>query len=104
MKKALLLVCLAAAVALASTKSFVVKLYQPSIIGSTELKPGEYKIEVGDQKVMIKHGKEVTEAPAKVETGDAKYSSTTVRYAAGDGKYKIEEIRIGGTNMKLVLD
>jgi len=27
-----------------------------------------------------------------------------VRYANADGKNKVEEIRVGGTNMKIVLD
>jgi hypothetical protein len=53
---------------------------------------------------VIKHGHETTEAAVKVESGEAKYSSTTVRYANADGKNKVEEIRVGGTNMKIVLD
>ncbi|MGA2592094.1 MAG: hypothetical protein ABSH32_19455 [Bryobacteraceae bacterium] len=104
MKKAMLFVCLLAGMAIASTKSFTVTLFEPSVVGSTELKAGDYKFEVQDQKIVIKHGHETTEATVKVETGDTKYSSTTVRYANADGKNKVQEIRVGGTNMKLVLD
>jgi hypothetical protein len=104
MKKAMLFVCLLAGVAIASTKSFTVTLFEPSVVGSTELKAGDYKFEVQDQKIVIKHGHETTEATVKVETGDTKYPSTTVRYANADGKNKVQEIRVGGTNMKLVLD
>jgi hypothetical protein len=104
MKKALLLVCLLAGMALASTKSFNVTLYEPSVIGGTELKAGDYKCELKDQKLVIKHGRETTEADVKIETGEAKYGSTSVRYNAGDGKMKVQEIRVGGTSMKLVLD
>jgi hypothetical protein len=104
MKKALLFVCLLAAMAFASTKSFTVTLFEPAMIGGTELKAGDYRCEVQDQKIVIKHGRETTEASVKVETGDAKYPSTTVRYAVADGKNKVEEIRVGGTNMRLVLN
>jgi len=104
MKKALLLMGLVAGMALASTKSFTVTLYEPSMIGGTELKAGDYRCELRDQKLVIKHGRETTEASVKVENGEAKYASTTVRYNTGDGKSKVEEIRVGGTTMKLVLD
>jgi hypothetical protein len=104
MKRALLFVCLLAGMAFASTKSFTVTLFEPATIGGTELKACDYKCELQDQKIVIKHGHETTEAAVKVESGEAKYSSTTVRYANADGKNKVEEIRVGGTNMKIVLD
>ena len=104
MKKALLLAGLVAGMALASTKSFTVTLYEPSTIGGTELKAGDYKCELRDQKLVIKHGRETTEAGVKVENSEAKYASTSVRYNTGEGKSKVEEIRVGGTTMKLVLD
>ena len=104
MKKALLLMGLVAGMALASTKSFTVTLYEPSMIGGTELKAGDYRCELRDQKLVIKHGRETTEASVKVENSEAKYASTSVRYDTGDGKSKVQEIRVGGTNMRLVLD
>ena len=104
MKKALLFVCLLAGMAFASAKSFTVTLFQPAMIGGTELKAGDYKCEMQDQKIVIKHGQDVTEAAVKVETNQGKYPSTSVTYANADGKNKIEEIRVGGTNMKLVLN
>jgi len=104
MKKAVLFVCLLAGMAFASVKSFTVTLFEPATIGGTELKAGDYKCMVQDQKIVLKHGKDTTEAAVKVESGDAKYASTTVRYANADGKNKVEEIRVGGTNMKLVLN
>jgi hypothetical protein len=104
MKKTLLSMCLLAGIALASTKSFTVTLYEPSVIGGSELQAGDYKCEVRDQKLVIKRGRETTEAEVKVETNEAKYGSTTVRYNTGDGKMKVQEIHVGGTTMKLVLD
>jgi len=104
MKKAMLFVCLVAGMAFASAKSYTVTFLVPSTVGGTELKAGDYKFELQDQKIVIKNGRKTTEATVKVETGDAKYASTTVRYDNADGKYKVEEIRVGGTNMKLVMN
>lgn len=104
MKKAVLFVCLLAGMAFASAKTYTVTFFQPTVVGNTELKAGDYRFEVQDQKIVIKHGKDTTEANVKVETGEGKYPSTTVRYANADGKNKVEEIRVGGTNMKLVLN
>jgi hypothetical protein len=99
-----LFVCFALlGLAVASAKSYNVRLYQPSIVGGTSLKAGDYKVEVKDDKLVIRRGKEIAEAPVKVETGDRKHASTTVRYQNGDGKYRLQEIRLGGTNMKLVV-
>jgi hypothetical protein len=79
-----------------------VTLFQPSFVNGTELKPGEYSVAVDGEKVVISKGKQKVEAAIKVDTADAKFSSTSVRYANADGKYKVQEIRIGGTNRKLV--
>ena len=62
MKKAMLLASLLAGLALANTKSFTVTLYEPAVVGGTELKAGDYKCELRDQKLVIKHGHETTEA------------------------------------------
>lgn len=104
MKKALLFACLVAGMAIASAKSYTITLFEPAVIGGTELKAGDYKFELQDQKIVIKQGKQTTEASVKVETGDAKYPATTVRYGNTDGKNKVQEIMLGGTNMKLVLN
>jgi hypothetical protein len=88
---------------LASAKSYSITLFEPSVIGGTELKPGDYTLELKDEKVVIKKGKQMGEAAVKVETADSKYSTTSVRYTNGDGKYHIQEIHIGGTTMKLVV-
>jgi hypothetical protein len=89
---------------LAYAKSYHVVLYEKSLLGSTELKPGNYTVEVKDQQVLVKNGKIEAQAAVKVENDAHKYSTTTVRYNNGDGQYKIQEIRLGGTNMKLIVN
>ncbi len=104
MNKIVVLVAMLAVAALASAKSYSIKLFEPSVIGGTELKPGDYTLELKDEKVVIRKGKQMGEALVKVESADTKYSSTTVRYSNGDGRYHIQEIHLGGTNMKLIVN
>ena len=94
---------LLAVTALAGTKSYSIKLFQPSMIGGTELKPGEYRLEVTNEKLVIRSGKQVGQAPVKVENADNKYATTTVRYSNGNGNYHIQEIHLGGTNLRLIV-
>jgi len=93
---------LLAAAAVASAKSYTVNLLQPAMFGNTELKAGEYKVDVNDTTAVIRNGKVHGESAVKVENADKKYDTTTVRYDTSGGKMKIQEIRLGGTNMKLV--
>jgi len=102
MKKILLsFTTLALAVASAAS-AYRVTLYQPAIVNGTELKAGEYKLTLSDNKAMLRSGKTSVEAEVRMETADSKFNSTTVRFLNGDGKYRVQEIRLGGTNTKLV--
>ncbi|MGH9662714.1 MAG: hypothetical protein ACRD96_29460 [Bryobacteraceae bacterium] len=104
MKRAVLVFTMLSLAALANAKSYSVTLFQTTTIGSEELKPGEYKVEVNDTKAVIRNGKKSVEAVVKVETAEQKFNSTSVRYRNGDGKYHIQEIRLGGTNTKIVFN
>ncbi|MGE5487610.1 MAG: hypothetical protein ACM3ZB_07300 [bacterium] len=101
--KKLMLAFLVLALSVASAKTYNVRLHQPSVVGDTELKAGDYKLDVQDTKIVLKGEKVAVESVVKVETVDSKYPSTSVRYANADGKNRLQEIRLGGTNMKLVL-
>ncbi|MEO8596377.1 MAG: hypothetical protein ABI759_23870 [Candidatus Solibacter sp.] len=96
---------LVAGLAVASARSYTVNLFQPSLVGTTELKPGEYKVEVNQSKATIKKGKVETTSDVKVEEGDTKFDTTSVRYVnSADGKVRIQEIRLGGTKTKLIFN
>jgi len=88
--------------AIASAKTYDVTLYSPVTVGGTELKPGQYSVEVKDSRAVIRNGQVQSEAPVKVENVDSKYGATTVRYANEGGKLQIQEIRLGGTKTRLV--
>ncbi|MGA2270579.1 MAG: hypothetical protein ABSH44_19065 [Bryobacteraceae bacterium] len=94
---------LLAALATANAKTYSVTLSGPSVVSGTQLKAGTYNIDVGDSSIVIKGGKTPITVPAKLENVDTKYPATSVRYRVTDGKYEIQEIRLGDTKLKLVL-
>jgi hypothetical protein len=88
----------------ANAATYRVTLFQPGVVSGTELKAGDYRLELNDTKVTLVKGKQSVEATVKVENSDKKFASTVVRYADADGKYAIQEIRLGGTSTKLVFN
>jgi hypothetical protein len=84
---------------------YSLRINNPAVVAGTELKAGDYRLELAGDKVVI-HGKKYTvEAPVKMEEGTQKYSGTTVTYSVRpDGKYRISEIHLGGTKMKVVFN
>jgi hypothetical protein len=91
---------------MAGTKSYGFTLGSPATVGSTELKPGEYKVKLDGAQAVIhdeQTGKSVT-VPVKVEHNGAKYEQTTVQSNTKDGKDRIFEIHLGGSDTKLQLD
>jgi replication fork clamp-binding protein CrfC len=94
---------LVAGMAVASARAYTVSFFEAVLVGTTELKAGEYKIEVDGQKAIIRQGKVQTESPVKVEEGETRFATTVVRYVPNaDGKPRIQEIRLGGTKTKLL--
>ena len=77
---------------------YSVKLYDPVWIGDTQLKPGDYKVEMQGDKATFKNGKTVVEVPATLGKNDHKYSYTSL--VSVDSK--LHEIDLGGTTAKIV--
>jgi hypothetical protein len=104
MRKVLFSFGLIALAAVAGAKSYTVSLLVPTMIGSEAFAPGEYKVEIVDQKAVIRNGKLHGEFPVKVEEGGSRYGATTIRYSNADGKMHVQEIHLGGTSTKLVFE
>ncbi|MCC6860105.1 MAG: hypothetical protein IT158_16180 [Bryobacterales bacterium] len=102
--KKLMFLFMVLAVSFASAKTYSITLFQPSVVAGTELKPGDYKLDVNGEKVVISKGSQKVESAVKVENNGERFRSTTVRYATGEGKYTVQEIRLGGTNTKLMFN
>jgi hypothetical protein len=89
----------AAGIASAASSSYTVTLFDPISVGSTQLKAGEYKVEMqGDKAVFRMAGKTVAELPATMGTSDKKYQYTSL--SSKDSK--LSEIDIAGTKSKIL--
>jgi hypothetical protein len=89
------------ALAVASAaSSYKVKLEAPLSIGSTELKAGEYKVEMQGDKAVFKSGKTVVEVPATMGKSERKYYRTSV---VTEGS-KLQEIDFGGTTESILFN
>jgi hypothetical protein len=93
---------LAAGFAVAGAKTYAIDLFQPVMLGSTQLKPGHYTVAIDGDKAVLRNGKLEGEAQVKMEDADHKYNQTSVVPLESGGQMHIAEIHIGGTKTKLV--
>src|SRR5262249_31425850 len=91
-----------AGLAIASAASHRITLFEESVVNGTTLKPGDYKLVVDGGRATLSRGKQSVEAPVSVEKANSKFGTTSVRYA--DGNKRVQEIRLGGTDTKIVFD
>ena len=96
---AILSTCLAA---WAAGKSYDINLYQKITAGGVDLQPGQYKLEVGNDRATFHQGKISAANPVRVETAEEVYPRTGMVLVKGDGRTYIREIHLGGTKTKLV--
>jgi hypothetical protein len=78
--------------------SHSVDLKKSVTIGSTQLQPGQYKVEIQGDKAVFKSGKNVVEVPATLGTSDKKYTTNGI---VTNGS-KLVEIDFGGTTEKIL--
>jgi hypothetical protein len=86
-----------------AASTYHIKIADPTWVGTTELKPGEYDVKVDGDKVTFKQGKNVFSVAAKVETNASKYSDTQMDVKTVNGQAKMQELDLGGTKSKIVL-
>ena len=103
MKKFVLAFATLALVTAAAADRYTVEFTQATEVNGHRLQPGSYKLELNGNHAVLKSGKTVVETEAVVEKEAKKFDVTYIRYAPGDSS-KIEEIRIGGTAVKVVFN
>ncbi len=81
-----------------AASSYKVKVFEPLWVGSTELKAGEYKVEMMGDKAVFKMGKSTVEISATFAANDKKFPSNAL---VTEGK-KLVEIDLVGTADKIV--
>jgi hypothetical protein len=87
------------ALAVASAASvYTIKLSDSVWIGATQLKAGEYTIEMKGDKAIFKSGKTMVEVPATLSATDQKNDFTKLLTSES----KLREIDLGGTKEKIV--
>jgi hypothetical protein len=104
MIKKLIILFAIAAIGIAAAETYRVTLFQPTMVQGQELKPGQYKLDLKDTTLVIASGKTSVQTTVQIEKCDEKFNTTTIRFATADGKYAIQEIRLGGTKTKLILN
>jgi hypothetical protein len=85
-----------------AASTYHVKIADPTWVGQNELKPGDYNVTVDAGKVTFKMGKNVIEAPAKIETNASKFADTQVDTKSVNGQSQLKELDLGGTKSKLM--
>jgi len=104
MKKALLAIFAFGLSVAYAASSYHVTLYKSTTVNGTELKAGDYKLEIQGNKAVFKQGRTTAESTVRVENGTQKFLSTSVGYEGDSPTNQIQEIRIGGTSVKLLFD
>ena len=103
MKKALtILMAVGISVAYAAS-SYHVTLSKPTTVNGTELRPGDYKLQIEGDKAVLKQGKTEVETNVTVEKAPQKFNLTMVGYTGEDQKV-LREIRVGGTALKVLFE
>jgi len=83
--------------------SYSLNLTKPAVVNGTELKAGDYKVELNGNKATIKNGKVSVVTDVVIEELASKTYQSTACCVGEDGKYRLQELRLGGTNKKLIL-
>ena len=94
--------------AFAGTVSKTVTFENPSQVGSTTLKPGDYKVTYDDSsanpEVKFMKGKQtVATVPAQVKKLDSKTNSTSLVWNTQGSTPVLQEIHFGGSTQAVVL-
>ncbi len=84
-------------------KKHSLKLYTNTEVNGVQLKPGEYAVAFKEGSAMFyRDGKEVAKAAARSEDVASKFATNGLLYLSDEKT--LSEIRLGGTNQKVILD
>ena len=81
---------------------YTVTIGEPTEIGEQSVKPGEYSVVIEGNRATLKGAGTSVQTGVHVVEGDAKFPRTAVRYNVAGGKYRLEQIQIGGSKTTLI--
>jgi lipopolysaccharide export system protein LptA len=89
-----------------SAKSYPVHLTDPCTVGNTQLKAGDYKVNLEGSKAVFSddHNKNVLESDVKVEDNSTKFAETVITTSNASGQSRIESIELGGSKIRVVFN
>ena len=92
-------------VSVLSAKTYKFTVLDPSEVGTTQLKPGDYRVKVDGSQVVLmdNHGHQIN-AVAKIETIDHKSPQTAITTSAADGQRHITSIEFAGSTERVVFE
>jgi hypothetical protein len=91
-------------VGLLSAKTFNFTVTSPTTAGSSQLKPGDYKLKVDGSQAVLMDRKGNTLDTGKVEPADHKFNQTSISSSTASGANKLESIEFAGSNTKVVFE
>lgn len=103
MKKAMAVLFALSLSAAYAANSYHVSLVKPTTVNGATLNPGDCKIELQGDKVIIKQGKTTVEASVTVQNAPQKFVLTTVGYNEGSSS-ELHDVHLAGTTLKLTFD
>ena len=83
-----------------AASSYHVNLTKPTTINGTQLNPGDCKLELQGDKVVIKQGKTTVEANVTVQNAPQKFNLTLLGYGEAPSN-QLRDVRLAGTTLKL---
>src|SRR3984885_1794361 len=93
-----------ASIGVASAKSYDVVLIEPAMAGTTELKPGEYKVKVqGSEAVFTDQNSKSFSVPVKIENGSKKFGYTSIESTNNGGMDTIKAIDLADSTTRLTV-
>src|SRR5579864_7263783 len=104
MTKWLLLVFACLTLSVASAETFHVTLFQTSVGKAAQLHTGDYRMDLNNGQLVIRHGKQKLQVPVTVENSDQTFHSTRVLYTQENGIYSVREIQFAGTRTRVLLN
>lgn len=101
MKRTIAILFAVASLCLAEVKTYSITVHEPSMVGSSQLEPGSYKVTVDGDKATFSNRTTKVEAAVKVETAEKKYDYTSIKIKSEGSSKKIHRIEFRGSRVAI---